>query len=53
MGHNALCWIYALVVGFEEVIIVGFQVFYWKELREFRRFVQIIWVTRGRAAVEA
>jgi len=45
MGHNALCWIYALVVGFEEVIIVGFQFFCWKELRKFRRFVRIIRVT--------
>ena len=53
MGHNALCWIYALVVGFEEIIVVGFQFFCWKELCEFRRFVQIIQVTRGGAAVEA
>ena len=52
MGHNALCWIYALVVGFEEVVKVGFQFFCWKELREFRRFVRNIWVTRGRATVE-
>ena len=47
MGHNALCWIYALVVGFEKIIVVGFQVFCWKELHEFRRFVRNIRVTRG------
>jgi len=52
MGHNALCWIYALVVGFEEIIIVGFQFFCWKELHEFRHFVWMIWVTGCGAAVK-
>jgi len=52
MGHNALCWIYALVLGFEEIIVVGFQVFCWKELRKFRHFVRIIRVTRVGATVE-
>jgi len=53
MGHNARCWIYALVLGFEEIIVVGFQIFCWKELCKFRRFIWIIRVTRGRAVVEA
>jgi len=52
MGHNALCWIYALVAGFEEIVVVGFQVFCWKELCEFRRFVRTTRVTRGGAAVK-
>jgi len=32
VGYNALYRIYALVLGFVEVVVVCFQIFSWKEV---------------------